>query len=135
MLSKMERREVPIPEVPSIVDATIVQHPTSGRDCLLARTGEGRAIAFGFEIESASPGLEIVDPALWLAAAETGSPERSPLRFEAVEEPNADDWLQAVIANPVGAEWLRGVKKENPEAYHAWFAQTDYEDGGEEGAG
>lgn len=131
----MDPPDVPIPEVPSIVDATIVEHPETGRECLLARTEHGERIAFGFEVGSDTPGLEIVDPALWLAASETGSPEGSASRFEAVEEANADYWLQAVIAHPVGAKWLGGIKQDCPDAYHAWFAQTDYEDGGEEGAG
>jgi hypothetical protein len=123
------------PEVPGIASATIVQHPTSGRDCLLATTEDGDRLAFGFEIESDSPGLVIVDPGLWLTAGEDGSPEHSALGSEAVEEPRADDWLQAILADPVGAEWLGGIKRSHPDAYHAWFAQTEYEEGGEEGAG
>jgi hypothetical protein len=130
----MERQEIP-PEVASIVAATIVEHPTSGRDCLLATTETGDRVAFGFEVESDSPGLVLVDPQLWLAAAEQGPPERSSLRFAAVEEPRADDWLQAVIAHPVGAEWLSAIKEAHPGAYHQWFAQEDYEEGGEGGAG
>ncbi len=127
--------EVPIPEVPSIASATIVQHPTSGRDCLLATTGDGDHVAFAFEVESDTPGLSIVDPALWLAAGEAGFPEHSPLRFEAVEEPQADDWLQAIVSHPVGGEWLGRVKQAHPDAYHKWFAQTEYDEGGEEGSG
>ena len=130
----MDRQEIP-PEVAAIVEATIVQHPTSSRDCLLATTENGDRIAFGFEAESDAPGLVLVDPDLWLAAAEQGPPEHSSLRYAAVEEPQADDWLQAVIADPVGAEWLSGIKQAHPEAYHRWFAHEDYEDGGEEGAG
>ena len=127
--------DVPIPEVPTLVDAAIVRHPQSGRDCLLAETAGGDRIAFGFEVDSDAPGLEIVDPRLWLEAAGEGSPEHSSLRFAAVEEAIADDWLQALVAHPVGSEWLVGIKHEHPAAYHAWFAQTGYEEGGEEGSG
>jgi hypothetical protein len=123
------------PEVPAIESATIVRHPSSGRDCLLATTEEGEHVAFAFEIESDSPGLAIVDAGLWLEAARESSPEHSSLRLEAYEEPRADDWLQAIIADPVGAEWLGRIKREHPDAYHKWFAQADYEEGGEEGAG
>jgi hypothetical protein len=125
--------EVPFPEVPSIADASIVQHPTSGSDCLLVTTEEGEHVAFGFEVESDMPGLEIVDPHVWLTAGE--APEHSRVRFEAVEDARADDWLQAVITHPVGAEWLGRIKRAHPDAFHQWFAQTDYEEGGEEGAG
>lgn len=127
--------DVPIPEVPGLADARIVRHPESGRDCLLASTEDGRSIAFGFEVDSDTPGLSIVDPGLWLAAAETGSPEHSDVRFEAVEEARADDWLQALVAHPVAADWLGRIKQAHPEAYHEWFAQEDYEEGGEGGAG
>jgi hypothetical protein len=123
----MEPPEVPIPEVPSIAEATIVQHPESGRECLLVTTEEGEKLAFGFEVKGDMPGLEIVDPALWLT--------NGPRRFAAVEEANADDWLQAVVVHPVGAEWLSRIKEAHPEAHHSWFAQTEYEDGGEGGAG
>ena len=131
----MESSEIPIPEVPALVAAEIVRHPASERECLLATTEQGERVAFAFEVESGTPGLEIVDPALWIAAAREGSPEQSELRFEAVEEANADDWLQAVTTHPVGAEWLNGIKRAHPDAYHAWFAQTGYDEGGEEGAG
>jgi hypothetical protein len=131
----MEPPEVPIPEVPTIADATIVRHPTSERDCLLATTEDGERVAFGFEVESDRPGLVRVDPGLWLTAAETGAPEKSPLRFDAVEDAMADDWLQAIVAHPVGSEWLQAIKQEHPDAHHEWFAQTDYDEGGEEGAG
>jgi hypothetical protein len=131
----MDTPEVPFPEVPSIVDATIVRHPQSGRDCLLVTAEDGEQLAFGFEAESDAPGLEIVDPGLWLRAAEGGPPERGPLRFLAVEDPRADDWLQALVAHPVGAEWLGRIKRAHPDAYHRWFAQADYEEGGEGGAG
>jgi hypothetical protein len=123
---------VPIPEVPTIVDATIVADPETGRDCLLATTDGGERIAFAFEAESDRPGLVIVDAALWLDAPGTGPPERAPNRFEAVEEAQADDWLQALITHPVGAEWLSRIKREHPSAYHKWFAQEDYEEGGEQ---
>jgi hypothetical protein len=123
---------VPIPEVPTIVDATIVEHPQTGRECLLATTENGERIAFAFEVESSLPGAVIVDPALWLNAPGAGAPEQSPARFEAVEEPQADDWLQALITHPVSAEWLSRIKDEHPDAYHRWFAQEEYEEGGEQ---
>ena len=131
----MDVPEVPIPEVPSIAEARIVEHPTSGRDCLLATTEDGEHVAFAFEVDSDAPGLEIVDPAVWLAAADADSPEHSALRFQAVEDARADDWLQAVIAHPVGAEWLGHIKEAYPDAYRAWFTQPDYDEGGEEGSG
>ena len=126
---------MPIPEVPTIADATIVRHPTSGRECLLVTTEDGDRVAFAFEVESERPGIEIVDPALWLAASEHGSPEHSDLRFEAVEDARADDWLQALVTHPLASEWLASIKRAHPDAYHEWFAQTDYEGGGEEGSG
>ena len=131
----MDVPEVPFPEVPSIASARIVQHPESGRDCLLATTEDGDSIAFGFEVESTAPGLSIVDRRLWLAAAEAGSPEHSPFRFDASQEPVADDWLQALLAHPVGAEWLGQIKKAHSDEYLTWFAQTEYDEGGEEGSG
>ena len=131
----MESAEVPFPETPSIASATVVQHPKSGRDCLLVTTEDGRHVAFAFEVESDMPGIETVDPLLWLAAAEEGSPEHSSLRFEAVDDARADDWLQALVSHPVASEWLGRIKQEHPDAYHKWFAQTDYESGGEEGSG
>ncbi len=70
-------------------DAHIAAHPAGGRHCLLATTEDGQHLAFGFEAESDRPGLEIVDPRLWLEAA--AEPEDSPLVFEAVQEINADD--------------------------------------------
>ena len=127
----MEPPEIPIPEVPTLVEATIVRHPATGRECLLATTEDGERLAFGFEVESDAPGLELVDPKLWLEAPD----EESEVAFEAVEDARADDWLQAVISNPVGAEWLDRIKDEHPEAHHKWFAQDDYEEGGEEGSG
>lgn len=124
---------VPFPETPRLVEARIAAHPAGGRDCLLARTEDGGTIAFGFEAESDRPGLQIVDPQLWLEAA--GEPEDSPLVFEAVEEINADDWLQAVVSHPVGNEWLERIKEEHPAAFETWFTQSQYEAGGEEGSG
>lgn len=125
--------DVPFPETPKLLDARIVAHPHGGRDCLLATTEDGRRIAFGFEVEGDRPGLSIVDPRLWLAASE--EPEDSPAVFEAVQEPNADDWLQAVVTHPVGNEWLEAIKAAHPDAFASWFAQTDYDEGGEEGSG
>ena len=127
--------DVPFPEVPALATAAVVEHPTSGRECLLATTEDGDHVAFAFEIDSDTPGLSTVDPRLWLEAAEEGSPEHSELRFEAFEEARADDWLQALVAHAVAAEWLGRIKRDHPEAYHEWFAQADYEEGGEEGWG
>jgi hypothetical protein len=127
--------DVPIPEVPSLADVRVVRHPESGRECLLAATEDGRTLAFAFEVESDTPGLSIVDPGLWLEAAASGSPEHSEARFTAVEEARADDWLQALVANPVAAEWLGRIKEAHPAEYHDWFAQEDYEEGGEGGGG
>ena len=125
--------DVPFPETPRLVDARIVEHPSGGRDCLLATTEEGRSIAFGFEVESDRPGLLVVDPRLWLEAASEA--EDAPAVFDAVEEANADDWLQAVVVHPVGNEWLERIKSEHPAAFASWFAQKGYESGGEEGSG
>ena len=122
---------VPFPETPKLVDARIAAHPAGGRDCLLATTEDGQRLAFGFEAESDRPGLEIVDPQLWLDAAR--EPEDSPLVFESVKEINADDWLQAVVTNPVGNEWLERIKEKHPTAFETWFTQRQYETGGEEG--
>jgi hypothetical protein len=124
---------VPFPETPTLLDAKIAVHPAGGRDCLLATTEDGQRLAFGFEAESDRPGLEIVDPRLWLEAGR--EPEDSPLVFEAVKEINADDWLQAVVTNPVGKEWLERIKAEYPDAFETWFSQRQYETGGEEGSG
>jgi hypothetical protein len=124
---------VPFPETPTLLDAKIAVHPSGGRDCLLATTEDGQRLAFGFEAESDRPGLEIVDPQLWLEAGR--EPEDSPLVFEAVKEINADDWLQAVVTNPVGKEWLERIKAEYPDAFETWFSQRQYETGGEEGSG
>jgi hypothetical protein len=120
---------VPFPETPKLVNARIAAHPAGGRDCLLATTEDGQRLAFGFEAESDRPGLEIVDPRLWLDAAD--EPEDSPLVFEAAKEANADEWLQAVVTNPVGAEWLERIKEEHPTAFGTWFTQRQYETGGE----
>src|SRR5215210_2833146 len=84
---------VPFPETPKLVEARIAAHPAGGRDCLVATTEDGQRLAFGFEAESDRPGLEIVDPQLWLDAGR--EPEDSPRVFDAVREINADDWLQA----------------------------------------
>jgi hypothetical protein len=124
---------VPFPETPKLVDARIAEHPAGGRDCLLATTADGERLAFGFEAESDRPGLQIVDPQLWLDAGR--EPEDSPLVFAAVEEINADDWLQAVVTHPVGNKWLERIKEQHPAAYETWFGQRQYETGGEEGSG
>ena len=132
----MGEQDVPFPETPALAEASIVRHPQSGRDCLLAATEDGRRIAFAFEIESDTPGVSIVDPALWLdAAAGEGAPEHTEAGFEAVEEARADDWLQALVAHPVANEWLSGIKREHPDAYHEWFSQGQYDEGGEQGSG
>jgi hypothetical protein len=124
---------IPFPETPKLVEARILARPGGGRDCLLATTEDGRRLAFGFEAESDRPGLEIVDPRLWLEAAD--EPEDSPQVFAAVKEINADDWLQAVVTNPVGNEWLERIKEKHPQAFETWFSQRQYESGGEEGSG
>jgi hypothetical protein len=124
---------VPFPETPKLVEARIAAHPSGGRDCLLATTEDGRRLAFGFEAESDRPGLMLVDPQLWLDAAD--EPLDSPKVFDSVEEINADDWLQAVVTNPVGNEWLERIKEEHPAEYETWFSQRQYEAGGEEGSG
>jgi hypothetical protein len=127
----VDENVVPFPETPKLVDARIAAHPAGGRDCLLATTQDGQRLAFGFEAESDRPGLEIVDPQLWLDAAR--EPEDSPLVFESVKEINADDWLQAVVTNPVGNEWLERIKEKHPAAFETWFTQRQYETGGEGG--
>jgi hypothetical protein len=129
----MSVQDVNPPESPRIVDAEIVVEPASGRECLLARAEDGRELAFVFELASDAPGVSLVDPAAWREAAR--APEDSPQRFDAVTEPRADDWLPSIVAHPVGAEWLRHVEERDPAAYHSWFAQTQYEAGGEEGSG
>jgi hypothetical protein len=124
---------VPFPETPKLVDARIVAHPSGGRDCLLATTEDGQRLAFGFEAEGDRPGLQIVDPQLWLEAA--SEPADSPRVFDAIEETTADDWLQAVVTNPVGNEWLERIREAHPAAFGTWFTQRQYETGGEEGSG
>jgi hypothetical protein len=122
---------VPFSETPKLVDARIEADPSGGRDCLLATTEDGHRLAFGFEAEGDRPGLQIVDPELWLEAAR--EPADSPRVFESIEEVNADEWLQAVVTNPVGKEWLDGIKVAHPAAFEKWFTQREYESGGEEG--
>ena len=123
---------VPFPETPKLVHARIAAHPSGGRDCLLATTEDGHRLAFGFEAEGDRPGLQIVDPQLWLEAAE--EPADSPRVFESIEEINADDWLQAVVTNPVGKQWLERIKAAHPAAFDTWFSQSQYETGGEQGS-
>ena len=127
--------DVPIPEVPAVADATIVHHPRTGHECLLVTSEDGQRLAFGFEAESDRPGLLIVDAGLWLGADAADAPEHSASRFDAVEEAQGDDWLQALVAHPTANEWLTRIKQAHPDAYHEWFAQTQYEEGGEEGSG
>jgi hypothetical protein len=129
--------DIPLPpEVPALAEAEIVRHPQTGADCLLATTEEGERIAFAFEIESDRPGPVIVNPDLWLTAAGGDrSPERSPAAFDAVEELQADEWLQALVIHPVANEWLTRIKTEHPAEYHDWFALVDYDEGGEQGSG
>ena len=121
------------PESPRIADAEVVRDAEGERDVLLARAEDGRTRAFVFEVESDAPGLSLVDPAQWRAAAT--APEDSPERFDAVVEPRADEWLPSLLAHPVAAGWLRAIEEQHPSAYHEWFAQTQYESGGEEGSG
>ncbi len=125
--------DIPFPETPRLAQAEIVGGRDGGRSCLLATAEDGHRVAFGFEVEGDRPGLVLVDLARWLEAADAS--EDDPAVFDAVDEPNADDWLQAVITHPVGAQWLRAIESEHPDAYHSWFAQTDYDEGGEEGSG
>lgn len=126
---------MPFPEVPALASARIVPHPAGGRDVLLATTEDGASYAFGFELDSDRPGLVFVDPVLWLGAGDEGSPEHSGLRFAAVEDAVADDFLQAIATDPVGDEWLAALRAENPDAFRRWWRQADYEEGGEEGSG
>jgi hypothetical protein len=129
----MSVQDVNPPESPRIVEAKIVADPRSGRECLLARDAGGREVAFAFELESDAPGVSLIDPASWREVAATE--EDSPERFDAIVEARADEWLPSIVAHPVGAEWLRHFEERDPGAYHAWFAQTQYESGGEEGSG
>jgi hypothetical protein len=124
---------VPFPETPELRDARIAEHPAGGRDCLLATTEDGRHVAFGFEAEGDRPGLQLVDPQLWLEAAR--EPADSPRVFDAVVEINADDWLQAVVTHPVGNEWLERIREAHPAVFETWFTQRQYESGGEQGSG
>jgi hypothetical protein len=124
---------VPFPETPKLVEARIASHPSGGRDCLLATTEDGKRLAFGFEAEGDRPGLQIVDPQLWLEAA--SEPSDSAQVFDSIEEINADDWLQAVVTNPVGNEWLERIREAHPAAFEKWFTQRQYETGGEQGSG
>lgn len=119
------------PESPKIEAAKIVTHPETGRECLLARDETGRLRAFAFEVEGDAPGISLVDAALWRDAL--GDDQAA--RFDAIEEAWADDWLPSVVAHPVSDEWLQKIKAEHPDAYHEWFAMTQYETGGEEGSG
>jgi hypothetical protein len=123
---------VPFPETPRLVEARIAEHPAGGRDCLVARTEDGQHLAFGFA-EGDRPGLQIVDGQLLLEAAH--EPADSPQVFDAVEEINADDSLQAVVSDPVGNEWLGRIKEAHPAAVETWFSQRQYESGREEGCG
>jgi hypothetical protein len=124
-----------VPEAPALTSATIVREPRSGRECLLATTTTGERIAFAFETESTAPGLALVDARQWLDAAADGADESSPEAFDAVEDPTADEWLQPLMAHPVGAEWLGHVKDAHPAEFHHWFSQEDDDEGGEGGSG
>ncbi len=131
----MDVDDVIPPEVPAFADARIAAHPTSGADCLLATDEEGRRLAFAFEPEGDAPGVSLVDPDLWHDPAAGNLAEGGPRRFEVVAEAWADDWIPAISAHPVGLEWLARLKAAHPEAYHVWWAQTQYDEGGEEGSG
>lgn len=122
-------------DAPAIASARIVRHPRTGRDCLLARDEEGRRLAFAFDAEGDAPGVSLVDPDLWLEQAGVGEPELGPRRFEVFDQPWADEWLAAIVADPAGNEWLAGIKREHPDAFRTWFALEQYDEGGEEGAG
>jgi hypothetical protein len=119
------------PESPRLAEARIERHPETGRECLLAWDEDGRLRAFAFEVEGDAPGLSLVDPALWREAL--GDDQHA--RFDATQEAWADDWLPSVLADPVGGEWLARIKAAHPRAYREWFALTQYETGGEDGAG
>jgi hypothetical protein len=121
------------PESPRIVNARIVQHPASKGSCLLVTTVDGDHVAFGFEIETDAPGLVLVDPRLWLAAAKDGPLDGSALEFAAVKQSWPDEWLQALVSHPVAAEWLAAIRHDHPDEYDRWFEQEDYEEGGEGG--
>ena len=66
----------------------------------------------------------LVSPGLWL--------EDEP---GAVDDAWADDWLPAISVHPVGDEWLGHIKEAHPEAFHTWWAQAHYDEGGEGGSG
>jgi hypothetical protein len=129
--TEQDVQDVNPPESPRIVDARIVRHPETDRECLLARDEDGRLRAFAFEVDGDAPGISLVDPALWRDAL--GADQAA--RFDAIEEAWADDWLPSVVAHPVGDEWLKGIKAAHPSAFREWFAMTQYETGGEEGSG
>lgn len=131
----MDPIEGAVPEMPELAGAEIVREPRSGRECLVATTVGGERIAFAFEVESDLPGLERVDPRQWLDAAASGAGETGDEAFEAVEDARADDWLQPLLAHPVGAEWLGHVRDAHPAAFRRWFSQADDDEGGEEGSG
>lgn len=120
-------------ESETITGAEIVQDVPTGRDVLLATLEDGRVLAFVFDVEGHAPGLSIVGSCPRVAAAAGGYAEYRPEGFAAVDVAWADDWLPAIEAHPVGAEWLARVKRAYPEAYRSWFAQSAYEEGGEEG--
>jgi hypothetical protein len=129
--TEQDVQDVNPPESPRIERAEIVRHPETGRECLLAWDEQGRLRAFAFETEGDAPGISLVDPRHWQEAL--GDDQEA--RFDAVEEAWADDWLPSVVAHPVGDEWVKRIKAEHPDAYHEWFAMTQYETGGEEGSG
>jgi hypothetical protein len=131
----MGRSEFGVTDPPVIADARIVPHPGISRDCLLITTEDGEKIAFAFEVESDRPGLEVVEPELWQAAAAAGARDDSALVFAAVKDANADAWLQVIATHPVGEEWLNRIRNDHPDSFHRWFAQVDYEEGGEQGSG
>jgi len=101
---------VPIPEVPALAEATVVD----GR--LVATTEDGRRVVFAFEVEGSDPGPVQLDP---------DRPER-------IDDARPDEWLQALVTHPVSAAWLDGVKAEHPAAFDRWFGQRGYEEGGEQ---
>jgi hypothetical protein len=131
----VEPVEGAVPEAPAVTSAQIVREPTSRRECLLVTTATGERLAFAFELGSDFPGLERVDPGPWLAAAADGAPADSEAAFDAVEDARADEWLQPLLAHPVGAEWLGHIREESPEEFRRWFSQADFDEGGEEGSG
>lgn len=122
-------------EPQAFTSAEIVQDAQTGRDYLLAtiEDGDGQVLAFVFDAEGDTPGLSIVDSGPRVASASGDYVEYRPERFAAVDQPWADDWLSVIAAHPIGAEWLARLKRAYPEAYHSWFAQSNYEEGGEGG--